>query len=98
MHVHRFLLRSLLSTVPAIKLTSLRSAAQYEINGSVCMSKLSSDRSNYKSGYKPPDWWIDAWKWAREIARWLYGTGRENAVLGEHSENNTHAEVATVIC
>lgn len=37
------------------------------------LSKLASNDSNYASKYKPPDWYLQAFKWAQSISQLFHG-------------------------
>ena len=47
-----------------------------EITISCGAAKQNSNSRYYDSKYKPPDWWTFLWYWAREIAKFLYGSGK----------------------
>jgi hypothetical protein len=57
-----------------------------ELDGSVTAPKLKSNDKNYDSKYKPPDWWVEAWKWAKFVSSLF--TGKTE---GRPSWNNTVA-------
>lgn len=70
---------------------SLSSNAQVEIDGGICASQLKSNRKNYDSKYKPPDWWVEAWKWAKAFTDIFYGGGKKNSIDHQY-ENHGLAE------
>ena len=54
----------------------------YEITGVFGESKKKSDQDNYNSKYKPGDWFVTLWYWAKELSKWLYGNGGKNSFDG----------------
>ncbi|HYC28070.1 MAG TPA: outer membrane beta-barrel protein [Chitinophagaceae bacterium] len=69
-----------LCAVALILCIGLQATAQdggdYEIIVGIGEAKLKSDQKNYDSKYKPPDWWVTMWAWAKAISNILYGTGK----------------------
>ena len=52
----------------------------YEITGVFGESKKKSPQENYNSKYKPGDVFMTLWYWAKELSKWLYGSGGKNSV------------------
>jgi hypothetical protein len=57
---------------------AINASAQYEANGGVNFSKQKSNYNNYTSKYKPPDWWMQLWY----FAKWITGNA---SVEGDNS-------------
>jgi hypothetical protein len=43
-----------------------------EVSPAVDLSKLKSNNESYQSKYKPPDWYLDAFKWAQNVSQFLH--------------------------
>jgi hypothetical protein len=96
--MHRCYYLVTVTVILLLVLDSQQSAAQYfkpgqmkdqspiELDGSVTAPKLKSNDKNYDSKYKPPDWWIEAWKWAKFFSHLFVGKAD-----GAPSWNNTVA-------
>jgi hypothetical protein len=59
----------------------------FEVTGEFDASKLKSNDSNYNSGYKPSDWYLEGMKWAQSISElfqpFFTPTGRNSSAPAE---------------
>ena len=66
----------------------MKNDSPIELDGSVTAPKMHSNQANYDSKYKPPDWWVEGWKWAKWISRLLFGNNQQpswnNAVASSY--------------
>lgn len=62
-------------------------SAQFEANGGVTVSRQKSNYSNYNSKYRPPQWWIELWKFAKWITGNKVNSGDDSPYAALSTQN-----------